>query len=148
MVLLPLAIMPDLGREGPALLLLLLLEVGRAGQEGGDLVLGLLLRRRVGVPDEVVLEQRLRRVRRPPVLKGGGLHWSLTMVELQTFHHCCITYLVDDCLRQRKAAEDAQGIVSGGTQWRHGRRECRRRCHQSRPPSATPAVRELQRVLG
>ena len=70
MVLLPL-VMPDLGREGPALLLLL--EVGRAGQEGGDLVLGLLLRRGVGVPDEVVLEQRLRRVRRAPVLKGGGL---------------------------------------------------------------------------
>ena len=68
MVLLPL-VMPDLGREGPALLL----EVGRAGQEGGDLVLCLLLRRGVGVPDEVVLEQRLRRVRRAPVLKGGGL---------------------------------------------------------------------------
>ena len=73
MVLLPLVV-PDLGREGPALLLLML-EVGRAGQEGGDLVIGLLLRRGVGVPDEVVLEQRLRRVRRAPGLEGGGLKW-------------------------------------------------------------------------
>ena len=67
MVLLPL-VMSDLGCEGPALLL----EVRRAGQEGWDLVLGLLLRRRVGVADEVVLEQRLRRVGRAPV-RGRGL---------------------------------------------------------------------------
>ena len=65
MVLLPL-VMSDLGCEGPALLL----EVRRAGQEGRDLVLCLLLRRRVGVADEVVLEQRLRRVGRTPVRWG------------------------------------------------------------------------------
>ena len=70
MVLLPL-VMSDLGCEGPALLL----EVRRAGQEGRDLVLGLLLRRRVGVADEVVLEQRLRRVGRAPVGRGR-LHWE------------------------------------------------------------------------
>ena len=66
MMLFPLVV-PDLGSEGLALLL----EVGRAGQEGGDLVLCLLLRGRVGVADEVVLEQRLRRVRRTPVGRGG-----------------------------------------------------------------------------
>ena len=65
MVLLPL-VMPDLGSEAPALLL----QVGRAGQEGRDLVLGLFLRRRVGVADEVVLQQRLRRVGRAPVRWG------------------------------------------------------------------------------
>ena len=74
MVLLPL-MMPDLGSEAPALLLL---QVGRAGQEGRDLVLGLFLRRRVGVADEVVLQQRLRRVGRTPV-RWGRLDWRASI---------------------------------------------------------------------